>query len=416
MCDDGGMSPRIGLYYPYSRVRNENWLRVAALYWPRIARVEPVDWESESGELEQRLQDELDLFVEVSQERAHRDTLEIVFSLLDDHGEKIGERYRVRPSEVTEIRGFAEGTVARHGHRFSRAPDAELVASRWPPPTFGTPSARSQSRLVVTYLRDYTMPLAEELAERGLALIDDARRIIAVPPNLAWAYSGLLSDKLAESNRLVPITDEDAAYVSMSEWDAGLVAERLLGRPSPAAGRIGPRHGAAIGMLAVEQAVPRDIAEVPAAKLVAIRRRYGAQFDAFHDLVSEIGAELPEALDGVTDPAVVEAYLRDTVARRIATPRAELERAVRGLGIETTLSATAVKVELLVKTGVAVGIPLAAQNPVVATAGAAFAAYSLHRERAKQRAAMTRDSPVGYLWQIDRGLKPRPLLRRVLGR
>lgn len=32
---------RHGLYYPYFHVRDDRWLKVSALYWPRIARLVP---------------------------------------------------------------------------------------------------------------------------------------------------------------------------------------------------------------------------------------------------------------------------------------------------------------------------------------------------------------------------------------
>lgn len=32
---------RIGLYYPYIHFRDEKWMKIAALYWPRMARVVP---------------------------------------------------------------------------------------------------------------------------------------------------------------------------------------------------------------------------------------------------------------------------------------------------------------------------------------------------------------------------------------
>jgi hypothetical protein len=33
--------PRIGLYYPYVHFHDKTWLKVAALYWPKIARIVP---------------------------------------------------------------------------------------------------------------------------------------------------------------------------------------------------------------------------------------------------------------------------------------------------------------------------------------------------------------------------------------
>src|ERR1700759_2904545 len=32
---------RHGLYYPYFHIRDERWLKVAALYWPKIVRIVP---------------------------------------------------------------------------------------------------------------------------------------------------------------------------------------------------------------------------------------------------------------------------------------------------------------------------------------------------------------------------------------
>jgi hypothetical protein len=32
---------KIALYYPYIHIRDDNWLKAAALYWPRIARLAP---------------------------------------------------------------------------------------------------------------------------------------------------------------------------------------------------------------------------------------------------------------------------------------------------------------------------------------------------------------------------------------
>ena len=33
------MSSNVALYYPYIHFRNWAWIKVAALYWPRVARI-----------------------------------------------------------------------------------------------------------------------------------------------------------------------------------------------------------------------------------------------------------------------------------------------------------------------------------------------------------------------------------------
>jgi hypothetical protein len=40
--------PRFGLYYPYINFRSDSWLKVAALYWPKMARIVPVDYKPET--------------------------------------------------------------------------------------------------------------------------------------------------------------------------------------------------------------------------------------------------------------------------------------------------------------------------------------------------------------------------------
>ena len=41
---------RQGLYYPYFHVRDERWLKVAALYWPKIVRIVPADYQTRDSD------------------------------------------------------------------------------------------------------------------------------------------------------------------------------------------------------------------------------------------------------------------------------------------------------------------------------------------------------------------------------
>lgn len=38
------MMKRVGLYYPYIHIRDEEWIKTAALYWPRLARIVSDDY------------------------------------------------------------------------------------------------------------------------------------------------------------------------------------------------------------------------------------------------------------------------------------------------------------------------------------------------------------------------------------
>jgi hypothetical protein len=57
--------PKIGLYYPYIHIRDEQWLKLAALYWPRLARVLPHDFPVPDSETVRTLVDELDFIMPV---------------------------------------------------------------------------------------------------------------------------------------------------------------------------------------------------------------------------------------------------------------------------------------------------------------------------------------------------------------
>ncbi len=52
--------PRFGLYYPYINFRDEGWAKVAALYWPKMARIVPVGHPTRNLPAIQALIDALD--------------------------------------------------------------------------------------------------------------------------------------------------------------------------------------------------------------------------------------------------------------------------------------------------------------------------------------------------------------------
>ena len=58
----------IGLYYPFIRFRSENWLKVALLYWPKIARILPNDY-NEQGLYSEPLKD-LGFLVDISPDQS----------------------------------------------------------------------------------------------------------------------------------------------------------------------------------------------------------------------------------------------------------------------------------------------------------------------------------------------------------
>ncbi|MFI9812194.1 hypothetical protein [Saccharothrix variisporea] len=60
----------IALYYPYVHLRDERWLKCAALYWPRLARLRVGDYTPEDSPTARALAQELDWLLEVDPRRA----------------------------------------------------------------------------------------------------------------------------------------------------------------------------------------------------------------------------------------------------------------------------------------------------------------------------------------------------------
>jgi hypothetical protein len=64
--------PDIALYYPYTHVRDESWLKAAALYLPKLALLAPRDYPFRLSRTAQVLRSELDFLVEVDPARRAR--------------------------------------------------------------------------------------------------------------------------------------------------------------------------------------------------------------------------------------------------------------------------------------------------------------------------------------------------------
>src|SRR2546430_2443425 len=58
--------PRFGLYYPYVHFREEHWLKMAALYWPRLARIVAPGFTIRDSEMVRRLAEELDFTIDLN--------------------------------------------------------------------------------------------------------------------------------------------------------------------------------------------------------------------------------------------------------------------------------------------------------------------------------------------------------------
>ena len=85
-----------GLYYPYFHIRDERWLKVAVLYWPKIIRVVPDGYPTTNDtETARVLIDELDFIERQSPGSCVQAVAPRFLELLDDPDPRLARKFRL---------------------------------------------------------------------------------------------------------------------------------------------------------------------------------------------------------------------------------------------------------------------------------------------------------------------------------
>jgi hypothetical protein len=402
----------MGLYYPYVHLLDEAWLKVAALYWPKMARIVPDGYEIRDNNTTLSLKDKLDFIVDLSPQRGMTAASQMLTQTLHQHGDRLIKRYRVLPETPLQWRG-----PQSPGSWPISQPAMPSQAMISPPSS--RPAAYWDSTQPVVdalsglHVNRTTAALRFQLLEAGLATENNAPWL-GLHPDLAWVYMCALAEQIALPNRLSPITDQSAAHFATHGWSADRMATVLLGE---SVDRDGPDDlVAAAGLLAVGLAVPANLTAVSVDKIIGIRQRYGAEFDAFHDMIAATADELRHELTGIVDPTILNSYLRQEVNRRFLRPAEDLDKAIRGLGIDTAYVAANAKFELPTAM-VGLGGAMLVDQPLVAGAGAVtFGLLTLGRSFMQKRAETTAPSAASYLWRVKRETTRKSLLGRFFRR
>ncbi|MFI8822651.1 DUF6236 family protein [Streptomyces sp. NPDC053431] len=392
---------RIGLYYPYIHCRDERWLKLTALYWPKLARVVPDGYPVADSDTVAALDDGLGGFLQPTSPGAAAEAVAPLFlELLREHG-----------VALRAIHGISE-TQRAHGYRVMAEASAPAVGMR-------TRVAQRRLGLAALHEDEVAPALRNALLEHRLAFATARTHPpyrygipwLAMSPRLAWLYKCVLTDELARRTRFAPLTDQSVSH-AVHGWDAGLVARALLDLgdhtpPSPA-----ESLEQAVGLLSLRLVVPENLDAVPVEKIVRLRTRHRAEFDAFTNAVSTVTKNLRESLGSIDDPDALRQYLELAIAQSFETPLADLRKSMNFLGITTTFGAMNSKFELGTATALLLGgIP--AGQPLVMASGAVLGLAALRHSTARARDAQLRTTPTAYLLRVEKDLRPRQLHKRV---
>jgi hypothetical protein len=385
--------PKIAVYYPYIHFRNDNWLKTAALYWPRMVRIVDPDYPTRNSRLVDVLEDKLNFIVEQSPAAVTGTLVDPLTAFVADLPQRQRAAWTVPKEKAYQS---PEDLVSPHAPTFDRPTDE----CRPPPLEWYGPGHETAGLAGVH---------RSEIAEATRTLLLDAELAVpargewlAMHPELAWIYKCWLTEELASRNNLIATTDQLSAHAVLASPVAMDAYE-----PSPAA--VGRDIATAFGLVAIKTVVPKNLSSIPAEKIVEIRQRFGDEFDRWRDLIDQVGAGLAEQLRDVESPQVLDAYLEEAVKRYVTSPLNQLRRGLNDVGIELAERTINSKFQLPAG-GAAAGV--LTQPYLAAAGGVALGLVSLRRG-AKAKARTVRMSPSAYLLDIQKTLVPKNWLTRI---
>jgi hypothetical protein len=424
---------RQGLYYPYFHVRNERWLKVAALYWPKIVRIVPADYQTRDSDTVRAL-----ATGEFIVRRPPGSSVQAIAprfaDLVTSHVDELRSKFRITagPSASSPGQWGSPSQVARS------LPADPLVNQLWEP--------SSRAWLTGVHASEMTAELRDALVDAQLAVQGGRGRNLAAtinsvdggplrefrqwidPPATEWdewilmhpqlvsVYTSVLAEDFASANSLQPTTDQDNAYAVTNNWTADRIAAALLdipGKPSTLSPDELPEM---LGFMALNLVVPRDLDRVSITQIIDIRERYGAEFFAFGQAVDEAVASLAD-LSSIRDEAILKDYLHQAVTIRFGYPLEELRRAMKQLTGDAATMSINVKTQLPAAVAVAGGAWLTGQPLLAGTGALALGLIAIRRSARQQREAIFKSAPAAsFLLHTADTLQPKKLLRRTLDR
>lgn len=372
------MSTYQALYYPFIHFKNDNWIKVAALYWDKLGRIVPQDYKTDDSDTVKALGS----FVTVLRPGwAHPEFGKSFADFIVQYGPKLKAKYALSLRDTWPN-----------------------LSDRERPPKPGGQSG-NDPRLGYIYYEKISHNVYTAMREFGLAATDGrGEQWIGMHPRMAWVYMTALAEHLSAEYGLRPLTDETRDHLALSELSIERLAHALLEDISlvdaaPTAREI----ETTLVSVAFRAVVPQDLGNLSIDKILAFRDKYPNERTSFQNAVVEL-LKSREWLKSITDPQVLEDRLRDEYDKVWEAKLKDLREKLTEVGIDTMFSCFNLKAALPAAVAAALPLPL---NPIAAgTAGLALAAIPALREKRKAAKEALKASQVTYLYRMEQNLKP----------
>jgi hypothetical protein len=382
------------LYYPFIQIRDDEWLKLAALYWPALYRLVPHHYTEQNSPTERAL-------VDAS-----------VLKALDP---------RATANDAAEELAVA---AAGNAELLARDYSIERAYADWDGSSWAQVSQALGERPGLAWLdcEKFSGGIVGDLENMGLgrpsyggADPDYQGEWVGLHPTLATAYMIALAGKVGAENHCDPVTDEVDLRVAAANDDAGAALQLLLGSPGVKTKRKRRSGSSGTGvptyvMLALQHARPRNLASIPVETVLKCRETLQSEFGRFRAHVDQQREELAQLAAIPHQERQLEAFAQH-VQLTIEGPLRDLEKALRLHKLEPTRT---LMLTSSIGTPAVAGLALSAAGAevtaaagVVAAIGGAWWGVSVARKAEKDRSA------VGFLLDVRDQLTAPTLANRV---
>lgn len=387
------MSTQFGLYFPYFHFQNDEWVKLAALYWDGMYRIVPEGYDTVRDsklvhQLATNAHSEKSVFIKNIHPEYFYDDLHDIsvqfMKLIENHGFELSKHYGIENRKKWEINKYSmlhsQNGDSSLAYIYNKKMDPELI---------GLMKSR---RLGVTESH----------------IVDGRERWIGMHPKLANVYMAALAEKLAMRTQSFPLADDPINYFAISGFSFERLAQVLLSDVNFEKKSLTDHEiEGCLAVIALKTVMPKDISNVPVEKIFELRDKYPGEMLQFQGLVHSVISELPN-LKLASGNEFVQDHLEAEFNKRIKPKMDELDDAMNSIGIDTIQTVFDLEVKIpsfLASAGLLAGITAA--NPMLgATAAVAMSMWKIIADKRKAVKGEVKRSDVAYLMHIRDDLTP----------
>jgi len=236
------------LYYPYIHIQDENWIKVAALYYDGLSRIVPENYITNDFEIVKSLNDEFDFIKRIHPENEAEDIAKDFLKFAHD---KLSDP--VQRNKITNKIGMKLPNDSK----------------------FGIHMDKMHARLHY------------ELPELGLAKKSSiSSNFYEFEPVTGALYMTCLANRMAEK-RGIPIVSDNPVYQPLIRGFQSIVDESEQ--------KFDTEH--ALASFAIKNVIPKKIGSVTIKQIIKFRKKHDDERIRFYEAISDLVTKIPNIED-----------------------------------------------------------------------------------------------------------------------